>query len=192
MNTCPAVVRLLLLVLAAAITVPSFAADGGIYRSRDAQGNVIFSDRKDEASEPVRLPPTNTVPEVSTPATSPDPARDQDVPATPAYETLAITAPLDGETIVHPIGYVAVTVAVEPPLQARHSLRLLLDGEPAGIPQHGSLELSGLTRGEHTLHLLVVDDDGAVVQESAAVTVTVERPGRQPAARRRPVRPPID
>lgn len=190
MNTCPAVVRLLLLVLAAAITAPSFAADGGIYRSRDAQGNAVFSDRQDEASEPVRLPPTNTLPEVSKPATSPDPGQDREAPATPAYETLAITAPLDGETIVHPIGYVAVTVAVEPPLQARHSLRLLLDGEPAGIPQHGSLELSGLTRGEHTLQLLVVDDGGAMVQESAPVTVTVERPGRQPAARRPPVRPP--
>ena len=189
MNAPAAVVRPMLIVLALAASTGSQAADEGIYRSRDAQGNVIFSDRKpDESAEPVRLPPTNTMPEVAVPPQSQNataaPAADDEVVG---YRTLAITAPLDGETIVNPAGYVAVVVAVDPPLQERHSLRLLLDGEPAGVPQQGALDLQGLVRGEHTLQLLVVDDAGNRVQESAAVTVQVHRP-----VPRRPVRPAPD
>lgn len=191
MNAPATIVCPMLLALALAASTGLQAADEGIYRSRDAQGNVIFSDRKpDESAEPVRLPPTNTMPEVAVPTQPQDATAAPAAPAGDAavgYRTLAITAPLDGETIVNPAGYVAVAVAVDPPLQERHSLRLLLDGEPAGVAQQGAVELQGLVRGAHTLQLLVVDDTGNVVQESAAVTVQVHRP-----VPRRPIRPAPD
>lgn len=184
--TVPATVtRMLLFLLAVTLGQTVLAADGSIYRSRDAQGNVIFSDREDEAAEPVQLPSTNTMPGTA----SGQAPRDAGSGASPdatvqGYRTLAITAPLDGDTITNPAGHVQVTVAVEPPLQRNHSLRLLLDGEPAGVPQHGSMDLEGLMRGDHTLQLIVVDDNGSQVQASAPVTVQMYRP--VPKRHRRP------
>lgn len=171
---------LLLPVLAALAASFAGAADNTIYRSRDAQGNVVFSDSQDEAAEVVRLPQTNTVPMTAEPADTPQVGQDGDIaPSEPVgYETLAITTPHNGETIAHPTGYVKVAITVDPPLLPRHSLRLLLDGEPAGIPQQGSMELSGLPRGKHTLQLRVADDDGNVIQESAPITIQMLRPGR--------------
>lgn len=180
MYTRAALLRLSLSVLLAFAGTGAFAAENTIYRSRDAQGNVIFSDRQDEAAEAVRVPRTNTVPLLSTPAESrPDQGDARSADVETGYQTLSIVSPQAGETIVHPTGYMKVEVAVDPPLRARHSLRLLLDGEPAGIPQQGSMELAGLTRGEHTLQLLVADEDGNLVQESAEITVRVQRPGKR-------------
>lgn len=176
--TVPATItRMLLLLTAVTLGQTVLATDGSIYRSRDAQGNVIFSDRQDKAAEPVQLPSTNTMPG----AASGQAPRDagSSAPADPTlqdYRRLAITAPVDGDTIVNPAGHVQVTVVVEPPLLGNHSLRLLLDGEPAGVPQHGSMELEGLLRGDHTLQLIVVDENGSQVQESAPVTVHMYRP----------------
>ena len=73
------------------------------------------------------------------------------------------------------VGALDVSLSVSPALQPGHSLRLLLDGAPADLPQQGSLTLEGLGPGPHTLQAQVVDGNGEIVQSSGTVTVQMQR-----------------
>ena len=159
------------LLLASLAAAASFAlAQGEVYESRDAQGNVIFSDKASESAKAVKLPPTNTMPEVAAPSRPAAPPAG----AAGSY-TLAIVAPVEGQTVFSATGSLDVSVSVTPALQSEHSLRLLLDGAPAGIPQQGSLTLEGLSPGPHTLQAQVVNDSGEIVQGTGPVTVQMQR-----------------
>lgn len=166
------VVRLLLAATLAATTSLA-VAQAGIYKSRDAQGNVIFSDQPVTGSEAVSLPPTNTMDEVVPP---PAQAPAGDAAAARPYNTLAIMSPLDGQYVYSGTGSLDVSIAVEPGLQPGHRLRLLLDGAPSGFPAGGSLKLEGVSRGPHTLQAQVLNADGDVVQSSGTVSVQFQRP----------------
>lgn len=167
----------LLLACALLLSAPFAATQERVYKSRDAQGNVIFSDQSPGAgAEAVTVPRTNTMREVATPPPAAAPTPD----ATPAaafsgYDTLAIRTPADGTTVTNPGGFVEVGIALSPQLQPGHSLRLLLDGAPAGLPQMGSMTLEGLSQGAHTLQVQVMDAEGTVVQNSGAISVHVNR-----------------
>jgi len=150
-------------------------AQAEVYKSRDAQGNVIFSDKSSGSAEAVKLPPTNTIPEVAAPQGQAPSAAP--VGAAGGY-TLAIVSPVDGQTVFSATATLDVGVSVAPALQPGHSLRLLLDGAPAGIPQLGSITLEGLSQGTHTLELQVLDANGELVQSSGTVSVHLQRPGR--------------
>ena len=73
------------------------------------------------------------------------------------------------------LGTLDVGLSVTPALQPGHSLRLLLDGAPAGLPQQGSLTLEGLSPGPHALQVQVMDSSGEIVQNSGTVTVQMQR-----------------
>ena len=162
-----------LLLASLAATAASLAlAQGEVYKSRDAQGNVIFSDKSSGSAEAVKLPPTNTIPEVAAPQGQAPSAAP--VGAAGGY-TLAIVSPVDGQTVFSATATLDVGVSVAPALQPGHSLRLLLDGAPAGLPQQGSLTLEGLSPGPHTLQVQVLNDSGEIVQGTGPVTVQMQR-----------------
>jgi hypothetical protein len=165
--------RPLLLASLAATVAATALAQGQVYKSRDAQGNVIFSDTSSERASTVTVPPTNTIPVVAAPA------RPVAAPATGdaagAGYALAITTPVEGQTVFSATGALDVSLSVNPALQPGHSLRLLLDGAPADLPQQGSLTLEGLGPGPHTLQAQVVDGNGEIVQSSGTVTVQMQR-----------------
>ncbi len=176
---------LLLACLAATVATPALA-QGQVYKSRDAQGNVIFSDTSSERASPVTVPPTNTIPVVAAPARPVAPPATGDTTAAAGY-ALAIVTPVEGQTVFSATGALDVSLSVSPALQPGHSLRLLLDGAPAGLPQQGSLTLGGLGPGPHTLQAQVVDSNGEIVQSSGTVTVQMQR---SQGRRIRPVRIP--
>ena len=173
MTTRTRYARALLLASLAATVAATALAQGQVYKSRDAQGNVIFSDTSSERASPVTVPPTNTIPVVAAPA------RPVAAPATGdaagAGYALAITTPVEGQTVFSAVGALDVSLSVSPALQPGHSLRLLLDGAPADLPQQGSLTLEGLGPGPHTLQAQVVDGNGEIVQSSGTVTVQMQR-----------------
>jgi hypothetical protein len=167
-----------LLLASLVATVASLAlAQAEVYKSRDAQGNVIFSDKSSGSAEAVKLPPTNTMPEVAPPTRPAAPRATGD--AASAGYALAIVTPVEGQMVFSATGTLDVGVSVAPALQPEHSLRLLLDGAPAGIPpQAGSITLEGVSQGTHTLELQVLDGNGELVQSSGTVSVHLQRPGR--------------
>lgn len=173
MTTRTRYARALLLASLAATVAATALAQGQVYKSRDAQGNVIFSDTSSERASTVTVPPTNTIPVVAAPARPVAPPATGDAAA--AAYTLAIVTPVEGQTVFSATGALDVSLSVSPAPQPGHSLRLLLDGAPAGLPQQGSLTLEGLGPGPHTLQAQVVDGNGEVVQSSGTVTVQMQR-----------------
>jgi Domain of unknown function (DUF4124) len=176
----------LMLTATLAAAAPLALAQTGIYKSRDAQGNVIYSDKESEKAETVQLPPTNTMDEV---APAPREAPPADARATAPYATLAIVSPADGANLFSGGGLLDVSIDLDPPLRPEHSLRVLLDGAPAGFAPRGTITLEGLSRGPHTLQAQVLDERGDVILSSGTVSVQIQRPvpNRPPIGGPRPV-----
>lgn len=150
-----------------------------IYKSTDADGNVIFTDTPppNTSSEQVQLQHTNTtppppnLPEVSD--RSEEPEEEQELAAPRAI----ISSPADETTIPMGGGDFSVTAQVSPGLARGQSLRLLLDGEPQGENQpSGFWDLNNVFRGAHELEVQVLDTDGSILSTSDPITVYVMRP----------------
>lgn len=150
-----------------------------IYKYKDKDGNVVFSDTRpanteQAAVEEVELGATNSSgppPEVPKAATKVD----SDT-KTIAYESV-ITSPSDGSTIPMGPGNFAVTANFSPALVSGERVQLLLDGAVVGEPQRGSAwQLSNVYRGEHQLVVQRIDRGGRTLHSSSPVTVYVLRP----------------
>jgi len=174
----------LLAVCLVAGAAPSVVSAASVYRTTDAQGNAVFTDRPVEQGERVELEPLSVLP--STPVRDPaardveretarQPAR-ADTPFMP-YTTFRIEQPEDGETLpTGAAGNVQVTLAIEPALRPDHKVRLLVDGRVSQSALHARVfMLTDLVRGEHTLQAELLDAQGRVRHRSAPVTLYVQR-----------------
>jgi Domain of unknown function (DUF4124) len=180
-------IRLALIILFGAVAA---TAAGQIYRTVDANGNVVFTDIApvDRSGQPsaqqVEIPPTNTFepPVVQAPASS------ATAPSSSAgfYNELVIISPTEDESIRDNAGNVTIEVAINPPLRADHRLLLVLDGTQTEVEaQNGVFELTNVDRGTHTAGVRAVDRQGNVVTDSDPVTfhllrVSVQQPQAAP------------
>lgn len=168
--------RLLLIVL---LFAPFAAlADGSIYRTTDAQGNVVFTDAPDAGSkdaEVVDMHRTNTAPppEIAVlPAKKPQTEQSQ-----LSSQVVTITSPPTETTIPNGPGDFTVSVSLDSDLDEEQSLQLFMNGEPSGEQQLStSWHLSGVFRGEHSITVGVIDESGETITLSEPVTVYVYRP----------------
>ncbi len=148
----------------------------GIYRTVDANGNVVFTDNPPDKkrAEEVKVGPTNTM-------DSPPPERRAeprgDAPPEPpplpdaGYESVSITAPDAGANLRIPQDNpIQVQVSLSPALKGGHRL-VILDN---GTPLEGSV-MDFPNPGEHTLVAQVRDNDGAVLIESRPLVFYVMR-----------------
>ena len=164
------------LALLAALSGPIMGQQ--IYRTTDAQGNVVFTDTPPPGggAEQVQLQHTNTAEPTPPPkpiAVEPAAVEDQ---ATPV-PVVKIVSPANEETIPMGGGNFSVTARVEPPLQKGQAMRLLLDGQPTGkLQPSGFWDLTAVERGAHDLTVEVVGADGVIVSQSQPVRVYVMRP----------------
>ena len=172
--------RAILIALLSAGIALSGATQAQIYKYRDKDGNVVFSDtppagNAPEQVEQVELGKTNTTaPPPSVPA-----LESKVKTATPeqvSYQTV-ITSPADGSTIPMGPGNFAVTANFTPTLGAGERAQLMLDGTAVGEPQRGTAwSLSNVFRGEHKLVVQRLGRDGKTIDSSQPVTVYVMRP----------------
>ena len=150
-----------------------------IYRTTDADGNVVFTDAPPagvEASERIENPQVNSMPP---PALMPAPERDSaDEPTEPQGYEVSIVSPPNETTIPNGPGNFSVSADVAPGLAPGDNLQLYMDGVPWGEPQgSGIWQLTNVFRGEHSLNVGVIDASGDTVTMSSPVTVFVFRPG---------------
>lgn len=159
-------------------------ADTAIYRTTDAQGNVIFTDAPPADGHPgerVDVPPVNTTPApqvrespAATASTESSESTGQKAQAPPQ---VTITSPANETTIPQGPGNFSVTAQVSRPLQSGQRLQLRLDGEPRGEPQRETTwNLTNVLRGAHDLTVSVLGQDGETVTTSEPVRVYVLRP----------------
>lgn len=151
-----------------------------IYRTTDAEGNVVFTDAPNANSrpaEPVEIQRTNTVrpPQMTTPrADDSDTATEE--PEAPEY-TVTITSPANETSFPMGPGNFSVNVRVSPALKKYEGLQLFMDGEPQGSPQRDTMwDLTNVFRGQHDITVGVVDNAGEVLVMSPPVRVFVHRP----------------
>ncbi len=171
------------------LSTAGWAADGGtqVFRSVDAQGNVVFTDTPSTNAKPVEIQAPSTVqamqpaPRAETPVAAPS-----DPQAFAGYQAMVITQPENGAGLNNGGGDVDVSVSLVPPLRTDlgHGLTIAMDGKP--VLQNSArmnVALADVERGEHTLEAFVVNASGQVVFQSAPVRFSLQRtslflPGR--------------
>ncbi|HEF4760475.1 TPA: DUF4124 domain-containing protein [Pseudomonas putida] len=146
-----------------------------IYKYTDADGNTAYSNQPPDGvkAQPVELAPLNRV-ETQSPS---QPAPSSEVSNQPhsTYELLELTGLPSTEALRANNGTFTVNVLIKPRLQGAHLFRLLLDEQPYGQPGNvPTLQLVNIDRGLHSLAVQVIDGE-TVIQQSPAVTFTVQR-----------------
>jgi hypothetical protein len=173
-----------LLAWACAGLLTATAAFGQIYKTTDAQGNVLFTDQPPPSAadaEKVDLNRLNTAPPPKPAPPSGEPSADikpakAKQPRALEYQ-IAIQSPADESTIPMGPGNFSVVAATDPPLAAGERLQLLFDGEPRGDAQaSASWQLTNVFRGAHELRVQRETAEGEVLATSKPVTVYVHRP----------------
>jgi hypothetical protein len=168
------------LVMFLCLVLPAAAFAGAeVYRWVDAEGQVHYSDRPSPGADLVAI---DVTPAVSTPvagvsSSARAPAVTRDVPAATAYDSLAIQAPGQDETLWNIGGQLDVAVALQPALQPGHRLQLILDGRMAAELDAGltRTRLTEVYRGQHTLTAKIQDASGTTLIQSAPVTFYVQQ-----------------
>jgi hypothetical protein len=159
------------------ICLPVWAAT--VWKWRDADGVIHYSDQPVPGATQVNADPTNTYstfPVTSTPRVTQSSVAAPTAPTN--YTTIEITSPANDETITGTGGTVQIAGRLEPGLAPNHRVMLYLDGQPVPNypPQALSYALADVERGEHSLLLVVVSSNGAQVASSAPVRFFVQQP----------------
>ena len=174
------------LVLILVLTATPTAAFGEIYKTIDANGNVVFTDIAPVDRSGQAAPQEVTVPQVNSYEPPPLPAAQPNTAPSPSgdmgyYAQLEVISPAEDETIRDNAGNVQIQVALAPQLRADHRLLLVLDGSATEVEAvNGVFELSNVDRGTHTAGGRVVDRQGNVVIESNPTTFNLMRYALQP------------
>lgn len=165
-----------MLLISLAISVGS--AQAAIYRSVDAQGNVVFSDQPGGDAQRIDLPPVPTY----SPPTLPPPAPPSQVtpsaPAGPGYQQFSVLAPTQDQAFWDNSGNVEVTLTLEPALMTGlgHRIIYYLDGSADGeATEQTSMVFHNVERGEHSVSATLVDADGQTVVSTGTVRFQVHR-----------------
>ncbi len=158
-------------------TLPATTA---VYMEKDAEGNIVFTDRPSaEDARPIELSPPITYEAPAIPNAPPSgQTMDQDEQD---YEFVAINHPTDDSPIRENSGALEVNISLAPALRPNHRFVLLMDGIPATEGQSTTLRLHNVDRGTHTIQVRIVDADDNVIISSESVTfhmlrVTIRRP----------------
>lgn len=153
-----------------------------VYRTVDADGSVIYSDRPMPGAEPIELPEWPPVPA----ATPWRPIRklspEESIPF-PSYESVAIASPAPDSAAWYPTGQVTVSVTTQPPLQEGHTLVLYLNGRRVAENQTTTFQLHNVHRGTHRLEAAVHAHDGEL-RRSETVRFHVLKPSLESPQRR--------
>ncbi|MFC7089311.1 DUF4124 domain-containing protein [Halomonas salifodinae] len=174
----------LICLLVSCCLVPLAGADT-VYRSVDAQGNVIFTDNPDRG-DPVEVAPLTVVPSRTL---TPAPAAAAPAPRRPAtgslaspfmpYSTFRIMNPRDAMTLSQARSQnLTVELAIEPGLRDDHRVRLLVDGELSQSAMHTrAFIVPRLEPGRRILQAELLDGAGQVRHRSPPITVSVQARG---------------
>ena len=160
---------ILLVAFAAASTL-----NADIYKSYDADGNVVFTDVPTEKSEKVDLPDITTFKsQPYKPIQRSEPAADTDQ----LRYDIKLVQPSHKETVRDNNGNVPVEVEVKPALRRElgHQVLIWLDNEKPIKFTTNRYQLSNIDRGTHTVSVKVVDGKGKALSATQTNTVYVKR-----------------
>ncbi len=163
-----------LICLLTLLGLPLLAAD--VWKWRDAQGVIHYSDQPVPGAERVITQASNTF----TPAAAavPSSAAQSSAPAAAfSYSNVEIWKPSNEATLMN-TSTVDVAARIEPGIAPGHQVALYFDGKlvEGSSPQATSFTLNEVSRGEHSLTLVIADAQGKRVTSSSSVTFYVQQP----------------
>lgn len=148
----------------------AFAQEKRIYVSRDANGVVIFSDSPTPGSEEITLtvrPNIMEPTEVRFPERKPKEA--------PPFQ-VEIIQPMDQATLRDNTGSVYIEGRITPRFQRGFRVQLIFNGLAYGEPQNTAVFiLRDVDRGEHTIQLELIDQNGKLIAVSSVSTFYLHR-----------------
>lgn len=166
----------LLIILALSSALPAAAK---VYKWQDDDGRWHFTDEPRPGAVTVELPQIQSF----EPPKTPPPSRSQqdEQPkrneATLSYSRVEIISPGPEDTVREASGDVGVVIALEPSLRPGHTVRLLLDGEPAAGPASSTaFTLNHLDRGQHSISAEILNADGRTISRTKPQTFYLHRP----------------
>ncbi len=159
------------------LTAASYAqASTQVYVTRDAAGNLTFSDRASADSEAHDVNELPTVPAFVPPSADRAPPTAAPVQPERYYTSLQILSPSNQENI--PTGLAAslnILIDVIPALRAEDTFVVLVDGSPIASGHDNSIPINQLIRGQHLLEAVIKDANNKEILRSPAVTVYIQR-----------------
>ncbi|MDQ2076031.1 DUF4124 domain-containing protein [Marinimicrobium sp. ABcell2] len=153
-----------------------------IYKSRDAQGRVVYSDQpRPGADTQTQLPPLNTMEPGQTQAQPQSAPRQTE--EEPIRYQVRIDAPVQDSSVPPGQRDLTISVSVEPQLQQGHYLAFYQNNDLLEETRRSQLIIEEIFRGSHTLEVDVIDEDGRILGSSEPVVVHVHRPSLHSPAR---------
>ncbi len=154
------------------------ALQADVYKTINADGEVVFSDRPGQGAERVELPGLTTYkpPPVTkrTPRSAATAAGDD----AGQYSSLKVSSPEDEATIWDNEGIISLSLEIDPELQTDtgHRIQYYLDGKPDGEAETSlTYTYRDVDRGTHTVSAAVVDVEGNALISSSPVTVHLHK-----------------
>ena len=160
------------------LLIAPFATAGEAYVWTDDDGVVHYSDRPVPGARKIELaePNTGRSPAPSRPAATAGDATEEpaesDAPF--RYESLAVASPASEETLWNIGGVLNVSLALNPPLQPGHQVRVYFDGNAQIVPGT-SFQLNEVWRGVHNLQAEIIDATGRMMIRSRASRFYVQQ-----------------
>lgn len=163
--------RILILILTLlTLSCTLLAQEKRIYVSRDAKGVVIFSDNPSPGAEEITLTVRPNLMD-PTEVKFPEPK-----PAAPEPFKVQVFQPEDQATLRDNTGSVYIEGRIKPRFQRGLRVRLVFDGLAYGEPQNSAVfVLRDIDRGEHTIQLELIDQNGKLIAISPVTTFYLHR-----------------
>jgi hypothetical protein len=157
-----------ILVLLGLLVMP-FAAAYEAYVWTDEDGVVHYSDRPVPGARRIELSEPNASDSlVRRPAEAEQAGEDEgqaDAAGPFRYESFEIVSPGAEDTLWNIEGVLNVSMALSPPLQPGHQVRVYFDGNPQTV-SGTSVQLQEVWRGVHNLQAEVLDETGKMLIRS--------------------------
>jgi hypothetical protein len=147
-----------------------------VYKSLDADGRPVYTDRPIENSTKLDVPLGADAAPNSVPSSSPDWPADSGFLG--SYSSFEIVSPEDNATLRNPERELRLSLLLTPPLQEGHRLRVQVDGVDVegDLGKRTQLRLTGLALGSHRVQAQVIDDAGTPVAATSLINVHIRPP----------------
>jgi len=152
------------------------AGQAQVYKSLDADGRPVYTDRPIENSTKLDLPLGTDAEPTTLPSSSPGWPADSGFLG--SYSSFEIVSPEDNATVRNQEREIQLSLLLSPPLQDDHHLRVQVDGVnvEGDLGNRTQIRLTGLALGSHRLQAQVVDDAGALVAATPLINAHIRAP----------------
>lgn len=147
------------------LLLPAFISAETVYKTRDAEGNIIFSDVPSEGAETIEIEAVQTV---NIPAVKEIDNRPAEklIPEETVYTQFELVSPENDSTIRSNEGIVKVNLQMTPVLDEKHNIVYSMDGKEISSGKYLQLTLSNVDRGTHNISASVMNENDEVIKRS--------------------------